>query len=229
MHENELYHHGVKGQRWGIRRFQNKDGSLTRLGVARLGQKSSGNSSKPSKPISDSGSNRGAYSLATKFDSIAGGSSSRSGKSGLLDKASGLAAIGIGAAAAGAMFKGGKTNKDALFTGGKKGSPAEKMLNSTKNITDSLGKGIDSRANKRAAKEAAKIDLSNASDQEIREYVNRYNLEKQFRQITAEQYSSGSSKTKAIVETVGTVASVGASIAAIVVAYNQIKNGNVGG
>jgi len=49
------------------------------------------------------------------------------------------------------------------------------------------------------------------------------------RQITAEQYSSGSSKTKAIVETVGTVASVGASIAAIVVAYNQIKNGNDGG
>ena len=30
----ELYlaHHGIKGQRWGVRRFQNKDGSLTTLG-----------------------------------------------------------------------------------------------------------------------------------------------------------------------------------------------------
>ena len=29
---NELYHHGIKGQKWGVRRFQNKDGSLTLAG-----------------------------------------------------------------------------------------------------------------------------------------------------------------------------------------------------
>lgn len=31
----ELYHHGIKGQRWGIRRFQNKDGTLTEAGKKR--------------------------------------------------------------------------------------------------------------------------------------------------------------------------------------------------
>ena len=32
---NELYHHGIKGQKWGIRRFQNKDGTLTEAGKKR--------------------------------------------------------------------------------------------------------------------------------------------------------------------------------------------------
>ena len=34
--ENELYHHGVKGMHWGIRRYQNPDGSLTDLGRKKL-------------------------------------------------------------------------------------------------------------------------------------------------------------------------------------------------
>jgi len=32
---DELYHHGIKGQRWGVRRFQNEDGSRTSLGKMR--------------------------------------------------------------------------------------------------------------------------------------------------------------------------------------------------
>lgn len=33
--DNELYHHGVLGQKWGVRRYQNKDGSLTYAGKKR--------------------------------------------------------------------------------------------------------------------------------------------------------------------------------------------------
>lgn len=32
---NELYHHGIKGQKWGVRRYQNYDGTYTKKGLER--------------------------------------------------------------------------------------------------------------------------------------------------------------------------------------------------
>lgn len=35
--KDELFHHGVKGQKWGVRRYQNEDGSYTSKGRKRYG------------------------------------------------------------------------------------------------------------------------------------------------------------------------------------------------
>lgn len=67
-YSDELYHHGIKGQRWGIRRYQNKDGTLTPAGKKRaakleseyekvtgkkMGSSSSSNSKKSMKEMTD--------------------------------------------------------------------------------------------------------------------------------------------------------------------------------
>lgn len=60
----ELYHWGIKGQKWGLRRYQNKDGSLTAAGKKRyakleaemekLGGKSAGDAgASKAKSVSD--------------------------------------------------------------------------------------------------------------------------------------------------------------------------------
>lgn len=38
-YNHELYHHGTKGMKWGVRRYQNPDGSLTAAGKRRYGTK----------------------------------------------------------------------------------------------------------------------------------------------------------------------------------------------
>lgn len=50
-YSKELYHHGILGQRWGIRRFQEKNGDLTPAGKKRYGNGNFGGKMHPSKGI----------------------------------------------------------------------------------------------------------------------------------------------------------------------------------
>ena len=65
MNEMALEHHGIKGQKWGVRRFQNADGSLTNAGRKRY-------SSEESKRTGLSDSQKSALKTAGKAALIAG-------------------------------------------------------------------------------------------------------------------------------------------------------------
>lgn len=38
-YDNYLFHHGVKGQKWGVRRYKNSNGALTEKEKARIDAK----------------------------------------------------------------------------------------------------------------------------------------------------------------------------------------------
>lgn len=289
---NELYHHGIRGQKWGVRRFQNKDGSLTKLGqkrvdkaqkqadkAAKKANKASGiavkrktvtERSQPDEPINPN-------DLNARFKQMTG-ENVKSGGRGRLSELAGIAGIAgvVGGAAALSKINKSPLEKPGAFDGKKperptkpedvltndearkkwltersiyekdlkdynsdKGEYDNKMskynekfnsrLNLTKSALDAT-KGASTgivnmmeKANERKARDkAASLDLSHYSEKELRDYVSRYQAEEAFRNTASKQFNSGRSKTMDIIETVGAMAGVGASVLGFYAAYKQI-------
>lgn len=67
-----LEHWGIKGMKWGIRRFQNKDGSLTAAGRKRYNDPAEGDKSTSASNKSKSNSSSGKSSSLSKSSSSSG-------------------------------------------------------------------------------------------------------------------------------------------------------------
>ena len=58
MREEIIYHHGIKGMKWGVRRYQNEDGSLTPAGKKRVSEQYKKASDKVVKELNKTGTKR---------------------------------------------------------------------------------------------------------------------------------------------------------------------------
>lgn len=65
-----LYHHGIKGQKWGVRRFQNPDGTWTNAGKERYGD--SGGEVREAPKVSSDTKKKVAIGVATGAAIVAG-------------------------------------------------------------------------------------------------------------------------------------------------------------
>lgn len=143
MNADELKHYGIKGMKWGVRRFQNNDGSLTPEGKKRYG-------SEDIKNI-------------------------------------------------------------------------QKRVDQGKNVVDGVKKSRVKAAEKQTEKKI-KDDLTKMSDQELRNIVNRLNMEERYTQVMkARGVENGKSKVDKILDYAGTALTIGGSALSILVAIKELQ------
>ena len=143
MNADELKHYGIKGMKWGVRRFQNKDGSLTADGRKRYG-------SEDLKSM-------------------------------------------------------------------------QKQVNQGKNVVDGVKK-TRAKAAERQTEKKIRDDLSKMSDQELRDIVNRLNMEERYMQVMkSRDVVTGKSKVDKILDYAGTALTIGGSALSIMVAMKELQ------
>ena len=165
MVENELYHWGVKGMKWGVRRYQNKDGTLTKAGQKRYERDQRENSGKK------------------KGNKVGQADPSRWVK------------------------------EDMERT--------KRLADSSKQLTNELS-NINNKAIKNTPKN--RMDLSNMTDQELRNQINRELLERQYNDVfNPPQVSKGREYAGQILESAGSVLAVTGSALMVALSIKELR------
>lgn len=164
-YEYELYHHGVKGMKWGVRRYQNSDGTLTNAGKKRYDRDQRENSGKK------------------KGDRVGAADPNRWVREDL--------------------------------------ERSRTVANEGANLSNKLK---DANRNSMRNQKRSRLDLSNMSDNELRQKINRELLERQYNDVfNPAKVSKGREVADRVLDSAGTVLSVAGSAAALALAIRQLR------
>ena len=202
---NELQHFGIKGMKWGVRRYQNKDGSLTPAGKKRYDESDEEREKKEK-------SKKTKAKIATAAVATAAVATTAAMNKDKIKK-------GVDFVNANKPSKGEKkeTTVDDYKEGLKKTQSADKALQGIKEIVN--------KADDVAYAKKVRNDLTQMTDKDLQQAVNRLNMEERYSQVMQQRHKveRGESKVNQILDVAGNVLSGAATALTIAVAIKELR------
>ena len=205
---SDLRHHGIKGMKWGVRRYQNKDGSLTPAGKKRYDESDEEREKREKKEKSK----KTKAKVAT-------------------------AAITTAAVVTTAAVNKDKIKKGMEYVNTNKPSKGEKKETTAEDYKEGLRKvqsankaltGVRELTNKAddvAYAKKVRNDLTQMTDKELQQAVNRLNMEERYSQVMQQRHKleRGESKVNQILDVAGNVLAGATTALTIAVAIKELN------